>query len=286
MPTRPTLHGSPPTTATSDSITLRVDDGRGGDSDVAIRFTVIPAPPAAGQGVGGPDWELLSPLDIIANAPVSYVVPGAVGSSLTYRVVGGLPAGLSFDPTTRLLTGSSSAVGFYSILLQATEAGGHSTDRTLSVRIRTAAISPAQTTRSDQPSAWRPADTSGLRSYLYYDGQGRVVGAVDEQQFLTETVYDIALKGSYFRRTIQDMLEGNDRMLGYTAAIDALTINEENRLKLKVSKLEKENEEETDRQIQGLIKKQEQLELLIQSPIDSGQLKSSSSFSGSSTTRL
>jgi predicted RNA-binding protein with RPS1 domain len=87
--------------------------------------------------------------------------------------------------------------------------------------------------------------------------------------------HDIALKGSYFRPTIQDMLEGNDRMLGYTAAIDALTINEENRLKLKVSKLEKENEneEERDRQIQGLIKKQEQLETLIQSLIDSGQLR-------------
>jgi YD repeat-containing protein len=190
-----TLHGSPPTTATSDTITLRVDDGRGAAAaDVKICLTVIAALPAAGQGVGGPDWELLSPLDIIANAPVSYVVPGAVGGpSLTYRVVGGLPAGLSFDSATRSLTGSTSAVGFYSILLQATEAGGQSTDRTLSVRIRTAAMSLAQTTGSDQPSAWRPADGRGLRSYLYYDGQGRVVGAVDEQQFLTETVYDEAL---------------------------------------------------------------------------------------------
>lgn len=166
-----TLHGSPPATATSDSIVLRVDDGRGAAADVTIRFTVIPAPPADGQGVvGGPDWDLLSPLDIIANAPVSYVVPGAVGGpSLTYRVVGGLPAGLSFDSTTRLLTGSSSAFGFYSILLQATEAGGQSTDRTLSVRIRTDAMSTAQPTGSDQPSAWRPADSSGLRSYIMMD---------------------------------------------------------------------------------------------------------------------
>jgi YD repeat-containing protein len=46
---------------------------------------------------------------------------------------------------------------------------------------------------SDQPSAWRPADNGALRSFLYYDGQGRVVGAVDEQQFLTETIYDDAL---------------------------------------------------------------------------------------------
>ena len=91
------------------------------------------------------------------------------------------------------VTGSSSAVGFYSILLRATDASGQSTDRTLSVRVRAAATTAAQPAGSDQPSAWRPADTSGLRSYLYYDGQGRVVGAVDEQQFLTETVYDDAL---------------------------------------------------------------------------------------------
>ena len=41
--------------------------------------------------------------------------------------------------------------------------------------------------------AWRPADLAGLHSYFFYDGQGRVIGTVDEQQFLTETVYDDAL---------------------------------------------------------------------------------------------
>ncbi len=44
---------------------------------------------------------------------------------------------------------------------------------------------------NDEPSPWRPvSDTGALRSYLYYDGQGRVAGEVDEQQFLTETIYD------------------------------------------------------------------------------------------------
>jgi integrase len=55
--------------------------------------------------------------------------------------------------------------------------------------------------------------------------------------------HDIALKGSYFRPTIQDMLEGNDRMLGYTAAIDALTINDEYRLKRENQKIKHRNEE-------------------------------------------
>jgi integrase len=55
--------------------------------------------------------------------------------------------------------------------------------------------------------------------------------------------HDIALKGSYFKPTTQDLLEGNDRMLGYTAAIDALTINEENRLKQENQKIKHRNEE-------------------------------------------
>src|SRR3546814_4189914 len=82
----------------------------------------------------------------------------------------------------------SGSVGFYGVLLRATDSSGRSTDRTLSIRILSATTSPAQPAGSDDPSAWRPADTRGLRSHLYYDGQGRVNGAVDEQPFLTETV--------------------------------------------------------------------------------------------------
>ena len=50
--------------------------------------------------------------------------------------------------------------------------------------------------------------------------------------------HDIKLKESYFKPTEADLLEGNDKMHGYTAAIDALTINEENRLKKRVAALE------------------------------------------------
>ena len=55
--------------------------------------------------------------------------------------------------------------------------------------------------------------------------------------------HDIALKGSYFKPTVKDLLEGNDKMLGYVAGITALTISEEDRLKLKVAGLQKETEE-------------------------------------------
>jgi hypothetical protein len=48
---------------------------------------------------------------------------------------------------------------------------------------------------------------------------------------------------SYVRPSESDLLEGNDRMTGYTGIVDALTINEENRLKRKVEQLSSSNSE-------------------------------------------
>jgi integrase len=47
---------------------------------------------------------------------------------------------------------------------------------------------------------------------------------------------------SYVRPTLTDLLEGNDKMLGYVSIIDALTINEENRLKLENQKIKQRND--------------------------------------------
>lgn len=62
----------------------------------------------------------------------------------------------------------------------------------------------------------------------------------------------IGLKGSYFRPSPKDLLEGNDKTLGYVAAIDALTISDEQRLRGKVSQLSgKVNDvEHTKRQLE------------------------------------
>jgi integrase len=55
--------------------------------------------------------------------------------------------------------------------------------------------------------------------------------------------HKIGLTGIYFRPTPTDLLEGNDKMLGYVSVIDALTINNEHRLRRQVESLtEKRNE--------------------------------------------
>jgi YD repeat-containing protein len=187
-----TLRGTAPAAGTDHQVTLRADDGRGKTSVVTVLITVINPAPPSGPGGAGPTGAPLSPLEVTTNIPVSYVVPAATGPSLTYRVVSGLPAGLSFNPADQTISGRASGAGFSTIVLRAAKADGQSVDRTLSVRIRAAASAPDQPAGSDELSDWRPADPSALRSYLYYDGQGRVVGAVDERQFLTETVHDDA----------------------------------------------------------------------------------------------
>jgi hypothetical protein len=45
------------------------------------------------------------------------------------------------------------------------------------------------------------------------------------------------LKFRYFKPSESELLEGNDKVLGYISVIDALTIREENRLKRKVNEL-------------------------------------------------
>jgi integrase len=49
--------------------------------------------------------------------------------------------------------------------------------------------------------------------------------------------HDIGLKAHYFKPSSQELLEGNDHKMGYVSVIDALTINEENRLRREVQQL-------------------------------------------------
>jgi hypothetical protein len=48
---------------------------------------------------------------------------------------------------------------------------------------------------------------------------------------------------SYVRPSASDLLEGNDKMIGYAGIIDALTINEENKLRRKVEVLTQKQDE-------------------------------------------
>lgn len=74
----------------------------------------------------------------------------------------------------------------------------------------------------------------GLRKF--FDTQATLAGISPLWVEIMEG-HDIKLKESYFRPTEPDLLEGNDRMYGYVSAINALTINEENKLRLELTKV-------------------------------------------------
>ena len=89
--------------------------------------------------------------------------------------------------------------------------------------------------------------------------------------------HSTGISDSYYRATEQELLDD------YLKAMDSLTIDERNKLKKRIDKLEEKNEDEKyiikaklqekDEQINQLIQKQEKFEALIQSLIDCGQLK-------------
>ena len=92
-----------------------------------------------------------------------------------------------------------------------------------------------------------------------------------------ESKFSTGISDSYYRATEQELLDD------YLKAIDSLTIDERNKLKKRIDKLEEKNENEDyiikarlhvkDEQIKSLLEKQEKFEQLIQSLIDSGKFQ-------------
>src|SRR5688500_16947756 len=88
--------------------------------------------------------------------------------------------------------------------------------------------------------------------------------------------HSTGISDSYYRATEQELLDDYLKVMEYT-----LTIDERNKLKKRIDKLEEKNENEDyiikarlhekDEQIKSLLQKQEKFEQMIQSLIDSGQ---------------
>ena len=91
--------------------------------------------------------------------------------------------------------------------------------------------------------------------------------------------WDLGITSSYYKTTENELLQEYLKVLDH----GLLTIDEKYKLKKEISSYEQKDQKETsyikvkiqekDDQIQQLIKKQEQFEKLIQSLINSGQLK-------------
>ena len=69
------------------------------------------------------------------------------------------------------------------------------------------------------------------------------IGEYAISRMISRLLKDSSLTKSYFKPTDQELLEGNDKALGYVAAINDLTINEEYRLHKKIDELVKNKDE-------------------------------------------
>ena len=101
-----------PRAVDSGTITVRATNSAGSDDwMVDYAFSGAPVLP---QGTG----------TAIADGFGSVTVPEATGIAVTYAVVGNLPAGLSFNPTTRVISGLPTAVASGTITIRASNRSG------------------------------------------------------------------------------------------------------------------------------------------------------------------
>jgi hypothetical protein len=104
-----TISGTPPTDVTYDEsygLTYRVTDQDGDAATLTFSIRVNGIPSFVGEQEDQP---------YPAGEAVSLALPEAEGGNVarTYRLDGALPAGLSFDPGTRTLSGTPPELAWY-----------------------------------------------------------------------------------------------------------------------------------------------------------------------------
>jgi integrase len=85
-------------------------------------------------------------------------------------------------------------------------------------------------------------ETHGFRKYFQTTAINAGMSPIYSELLMGHTSGGLALE-SYVRPSEKDLLEGNDKMIGYVGIIDALTINEENKLRRRVETLTEKQDE-------------------------------------------
>ena len=84
--------------------------------------------------------------------------------------------------------------------------------------------------------------THGFRKFFQTTAVTSGMSLLYSEMLMGHTSGGLALE-SYVRPSENDLLEGNDKMIGYIGVIDSLTINEENKLRRKVETLAEKQDE-------------------------------------------
>jgi YD repeat-containing protein len=209
----------------SFTVVLTASDPSGGSVQRSITIQRNNAPPVYSERLG--DRTIDGGTEVVIRLPGTFIDPN--GDALAYGV-NSKPSWLVYYPAERELRGTAPNRNDppSPVWIVASDARGANAHRTFSITVRMvvhedplppapppwdpgpprspqvapppggagkgadASIkSAAPMLLSEAPPPWRPAPSGDdLHSYQYYDGQGRLVGSVDERGFLTETVYN------------------------------------------------------------------------------------------------
>ena len=82
-------------------------------------------------------------------------------------------------------------------------------------------------------------ETHGFRKFFQTTAINNAMSPLYAELLMGHSSGGLALE-SYLRPSVSDLLEGNDRMTGYAGIIDALTINEEHKLRHEVQTLKRD----------------------------------------------
>lgn len=117
-PANNTINGTPTDGGVTD-VTLTANNLYGNDSKILV-ITILPAPEAP---------VITSPLTAVGtvNQSFSYTVTATGTDPITYNATN-LPAGLSFDPATQVISGIPTSAGTTNVELSATNSGGTDTE--------------------------------------------------------------------------------------------------------------------------------------------------------------
>ena len=149
LPTGLTMTGGvisgTPTATGSFSVTVTATNAGGTSSPATINFTItVPAPVVTGSSQSGTVGTAFTYTISATNSPTSYAQTG-----------GTLPAGLSLNTSTGVISGTPTTVGSYSITVTATNAGGTSSAATINFTIVAAAcVTQGFSGGTTPPSGW------------------------------------------------------------------------------------------------------------------------------------
>jgi YD repeat-containing protein len=210
------------------TVVLRATDPLGQWVERSVTLRLNNAPPVYNRGIV--DRNVQAYRNGV-GANVTIVIPADAfvdpnGDNLSGLGAWGMPSWLTFDPTTRTFSGHTANVSSSSVItVVVSDARGANAYRSFVLTVtaeeppppggglpmlqvsggKPEAAAPTMQVAAPAPVAtmavaaqdiladWRPGNSEGRHSFLYYDGQGRLVGSVDERGFLTETVYDAEL---------------------------------------------------------------------------------------------